>query len=85
MTNVKICFILYLLYLLILINNAEFTICSINEFLAVFHSLLNEKINQNMSFLAFVKAFTDMSDCISSCSLNTINKSEHHTDKKHNL
>ena len=37
-----------------------------------------EKVSQNVSFLASVKAHTDMSDCILSCSLNTIDKSEHH-------
>src|SRR5207247_9880499 len=44
-----------------------------------------EKISQNMSFLASVKALTDMSDFISSCNLNTIDKSECHVSKKHNL
>ena len=44
-----------------------------------------EKISQNMSFFVSVKALTNMSDCISSCNLNTINKSEYHADKKHNL
>ena len=38
-----------------------------------------------MSFLVFVKALTDMSDCILSCSLNTIDKLKHHADKKRNL
>ena len=38
-----------------------------------------------MSFLAFVKTLTDISDCILSCSSNTIDKSKHHVNKKHNL
>src|SRR6266496_3814436 len=44
-----------------------------------------EKVSQNVSFLVSVKALTDMLDCISSCSLNTIGKSEHCVSKKHNL
>ena len=44
-----------------------------------------EKISQNVSFLASVKALTNMSDCISSCNLNTIDKLKYHIDKKHNL
>ena len=44
-----------------------------------------EKVSQNVSFLASVKALTDMSDCILSCSLNTIDKSRHYVSKKYNL
>ena len=44
-----------------------------------------EKVSQNMSFLASVKVLTNMSDYILSCSSDTIDKSEHHADKKHSL
>ena len=44
-----------------------------------------EKVSQNVNFLAPVKALTGMSDCISPCGLNTIDKPGRHTGKKHNL